>query len=245
MNDTSNSASDPAGLHTLQVISKATSFNSWMFDQFRSFLKGEVLEIGSGIGNISQLAMDEGFSITLSDYNTEYTCLLNEKFKHADNVKDILSIDLLHPGFENYYRSLEKKFDSILLLNVIEHLQNDSAAIQNCLYLLKPGGHLIVLAPAYQWLYCNFDKELGHHRRYTLKSMLLKFKTNDIQVVRKIYFNFLGIAGWLVFGKIFGKKILGSNEMSAFNKLVSLAKVMDKLIFNKAGLSVIVIGVKK
>jgi SAM-dependent methyltransferase len=245
MNDNPPRFTDQAGRETLQIISKADRFNRWMYNQFHSFLKGEVLEIGSGIGNISQFVVDAGFNITLSDYNPEYVDLLKKKFELKENVRDILSINLLHTEFENCYRKLEEKFDCIFLLNVIEHLQNDSAAIKNCRFLLKPGGDLIILAPAYQWLYCKFDKELGHYRRYTLKSLSLQFQNNGIQIVNKKYFNFLGIAGWFVFGKIFGKKILGSNEMSAFNKLVPFATMLDKLFLHKAGLSVIMIGVKK
>lgn len=63
---------DPVGSHTLQVIAKAGKFNRWMYEQFSPLLKGEILEIGSGIGNISDLVIAEGRNITLSDYNKEY-----------------------------------------------------------------------------------------------------------------------------------------------------------------------------
>ena len=71
---------DPVGLHTLEVIAKAGRFNKWMYDQFKHQLKGEILEIGSGIGNISQLVIEEGRFITLSDYNDEYCESLRKKF---------------------------------------------------------------------------------------------------------------------------------------------------------------------
>lgn len=235
---------DPVGLHTLEVIAKADRFNKWMYDQFKHQLKGEILEIGSGIGNISQLVIKEGHSITLSDYNDEYCESLRKKFSKHNNVREVIRIDLLDPSFENKYSSYIEKFDSIFLLNVIEHIEDDLIAIKNCNYLLKPGGHLILLAPAYSWLYCTFDKQLGHYRRYSLKQLKDLLNKGAFSTLKGDYFNFTGVAGWLLFGKIMNKKMLGSGEMSAFDKIVPLAKAVDKILRRSTGLSIIVTGIK-
>jgi len=235
---------DPVGLHTLEVISKADRFNYWMFDQFRDHLKGEVLEIGSGIGNVSKLVIRDGHMITLSDYNRDYCQILKANFSTNKSVREVLQIDLLDAAFKDRFSSYKEKFDSIFLLNVIEHIPDDNLAIRNCSYLLKKGGHLVVLAPAYSWLYCNFDKELGHYKRYTLGSMTSLLNNHNFKIVKGSYFNFTGIAGWLVFGKLLRRKMLGNGEMSVFNKLVPLSKYFDKLIRNKIGLSIIVTGKK-
>ncbi|SRR5258705_4637179 len=244
MNERTIASKDPVGLHTLEVIAKADRFNKWMYDQFKHQLKGEVLEIGSGIGNISQLVIEEGHSITLSDYNEEYCESLRKKFSQYNNVRGVISIDLLDPHFQNKYSVYKEKFDSIFLLNVIEHIEEDEPAVKNCNYLLKPGGHLILLAPAYSWLYCTFDKQLGHYRRYSLKQLKDLMKKEGFSILSGNYFNFTGIAGWFLFGKIMNKKMLSNGEMSAFNKIVPLAKVIDKLMGKKTGLSIIVTGIK-
>ena len=236
---------DPVGLHTLEVIAKAGRFNKWMYDQFRDQLKGEILEIGSGIGNISQLVIEEGRFITLSDYNDEYCESLRKKFPQHTNVREVIKIDLLDPDFENKYSIYKEKFDSIFLLNVIEHIEDDLTAVKNCNYLLKRGGHLILLAPAYAWLYCTFDKQLGHYRRYSLKQLKELLRKGTFSILKGDYFNFAGIAGWFLFGKIMNKKMLGSGEMSAFNKIVPLAKAVDKILGRSTGLSIIVTGIKK
>ena len=70
------------------MIAKADRFNRWMYDQFKHQLKGEILEIGSGIGNISQLVIEEGHSVTLSDYNEEYCESLRKKFSQYNNVRE-------------------------------------------------------------------------------------------------------------------------------------------------------------
>jgi 2-polyprenyl-3-methyl-5-hydroxy-6-metoxy-1,4-benzoquinol methylase len=234
---------DPAGIKTLQTIAKANHFNEWMYDTIQPFLKGDILEIGSGIGNISAFVLRDQFSLTLSDINPEYQGYLQKKF--TGQAKEIIAIDLQHPSFANEYYLLKEKYDSIFLLNVIEHLADDRAAIENCRFLLKKDGQLIVLAPAYSWLYCGFDKELGHYRRYTAKNLSAIFSTDQFSVLKKQYFNFCGIGGWLLFGKLLRKKLIGGSEMSAFNKLVPLFKLADRIIFNKAGLSAIVAARKK
>lgn len=243
MNLNTPASRDPVGLHTLEVIAKADHFNRWMYDQFRDQLKGEILEIGSGIGNISQLVIEEGHSVTLSDYNQEYCDLLNKRFFQKEEVKEIVSIDLVHPDFNNKYIIYKEKFDSIFLLNVIEHIKDDLLAVKNCKYLLKKDGLLIVLAPAYSWLFSPLDDHLGHYRRYSLRSLRDLLSKNGLDILSGSHFNFVGITGWFLFGKLFKQKKLGS-EMSVFNKIVPFAKVIDNLLLKKAGLSVIVKGMK-
>ena len=239
------SHNDPVGAATLTVISKADKFNRWMYETIKPFLKGEILEVGSGIGNISKFLIPGELPVTLSDYNLLYRDHLQKKYGHHKNVVSVISIDLQDPAFEQQYIRFKEKFDTIFMLNVIEHLANDVRAAENCRFMLRTDGHLIILAPAYQFLYCHLDRELGHNRRYTLKRLSKIVLMAGLTILKKQYFNSLGIAGWLVSGKIFRTRKLGKNEMSAFNKLVPVAKLCDKIIFNKAGLSAIVIAQKK
>ena len=149
---------DPVGTHTLKVISKAGKFNKWMYESIKRHLYGNILEIGSGIGNISKFVIQDKFTLTLSDFNPEYQNLLSKKYSGVENVRDIFGIDLQHPDFETLYHPLKEYFDVIFMLNVIEHIKDDLCAIENCRYMLKNGGSLIGLAPAYQFLYCNPDR---------------------------------------------------------------------------------------
>jgi SAM-dependent methyltransferase len=237
------SGPDLSGSITLHVISKANLFNDWMYSTFKKFLKGHVLEIGSGIGNISQFAAKDNLTLTLSDVNPTYLERLKNDFSVFQNVKNILQLDLQHPHFTSVYSEQNGKYDSIFLLNVIEHLEDDQQAVENCKFLLKSGGNLIILAPAHQWLFSNLDKELGHFRRYTLDSMTNLLRKNKLHILRNQYFNFSGIPGWLIFGKLLRRKVLGS-EMSVFNKIIPMAKLTDRLIKNRTGLSVMVVAQK-
>ncbi|HRP56399.1 class I SAM-dependent methyltransferase [Agriterribacter sp.] len=236
---------DPLGSKTLETISNASNFNQWMYAEIKPFLKGEILEIGSGIGNISRYVIADGFKITLSDFNPGYYQWLKEKFSDSQYVQNIMQIDLLHPDFQKKYSFLYEKFDSVFLLNVIEHIEDDITAVKNCKFLMKPNGHLVLLAPAYNWLYCRFDRELGHYRRYTLHSMKHILKCNGLHIHSGSYFNSAGITGWLFFGKIMNNKMIGNGEMSVFNRIVPIARILDKLTAKKIGLSVITSSIKQ
>ncbi|HTN07500.1 class I SAM-dependent methyltransferase [Agriterribacter sp.] len=236
---------DPLGSKTLETIAKASNFNQWMYSEIKPFLKGEILEIGSGIGNISQYAIADGFKITLSDFNAGYYQWLKEKFLNFPAVQNIVQIDLLHPDFQKKYSFLYEKFDSVFLLNVIEHIEDDITAVKNCKFLMKRNGHLILLAPAYKWLYCRFDRELGHYRRYTLHSMEQILRCNGLYIHSGNYFNAAGILGWLFSGKMMSKRMIGNDEMSVFNHIVPIARIIDKLTVKKIGLSVITKSIKQ
>ncbi|HTL09625.1 MAG TPA: class I SAM-dependent methyltransferase [Chitinophagaceae bacterium] len=235
---------DQVGAGTLSMIAAADAFNRWMYNAIKPWLFGQVLELGSGIGNISVFVLNDQFKTVLSDINPSYIHFLQQKFRANKNLIRIVSIDLQHPHFNEEYEALQSQFDSIFLLNVIEHLKDDDAAVRNCNYLLRQGGHLVLLAPAYPFLYCLLDKNLGHFRRYTKKSLAALLYRNNHALLTRKYFNMAGIAGWLVWGKLLRRSMLDAKSFGTFNKLVPFFKLMDKIVFHQVGLSAIAVGKK-
>ena len=136
-------------------------------------------------------------------------------------------------------------FDTVFALNVVEHIKDDNKAIENCKKLLKNQGHLIILVPAYQSLFNNFDVELEHYRRYTQKSLKQLIKANQLNIIKTFSFNVIGILGWFVSGSILKKKTIPEGQMGLFNKLVPVFKIADVLTLKKMGLSVICISEKE
>jgi SAM-dependent methyltransferase len=230
---------DEKGYQTLEVIAEAHKFNQWMFETIRPYCRGNILELGSGIGNISRFFIQNHYSITLSDADTFYVDYLKRKF----NGPKIVSVDLVHKNFRDNYEHLFQAFDTVFLLNVLEHIQNDTQAIGNCGQFLKPGGTMIVLVPAYASLFSKIDRDLDHYRRYTSKSLSQLAPEKNFVVRKVFYFNAMGILAWM-YGKLFGLHAIPSKKMRTFNRLVPLAKVIDKILFRKAGLSVIMVAQK-
>jgi SAM-dependent methyltransferase len=230
---------DERGYQTLEVIAKADKFNRWMFETIRPYCHGNILEIGSGIGNISHFFIQRGYSITLSETDEYYIDQLKKTFKETN----IFCLDIVHQDFHEKFARLFQTFDTVIFLNVLEHIYNDEQAIENCRHFLKPGGSLVVLVPAYAFLFSKLDRELHHYRRYTSRNLSTLVSKKNFIVRKVFYFNAMGILAW-TYGKFSGLHSIPSKEMKLFNNLVPLAKFIDKILFRKAGLSVILVAQK-
>jgi len=227
---------DEEGLSVLDVISSADKFNEWMYETIAPNCTGTILEIGSGIGNISQFFIKENKSIFMSDIRSNYRNFIKHKFDLDD--KRVIDINIADVDFKDKYSELLGKFDSVFCLNVIEHIQDDNSSVANMMQLLKAGGKLTVLVPAYHSLYNGLDKTLNHYRRYNKKS-LLKLMSKYGILINVFYFNAVGILGWFVSGKLFKNKTILQGEMKLYNLFVPFIKLVDRLLFQKIGLSVI------
>jgi SAM-dependent methyltransferase len=233
---------DPTGAETLLAFSKAAAFNTWLSEQILPWAKGHILEIGSGIGNISEIIIRNNLPVTLSDLNPQYCIQLKNKFDRNDNCKGIISIDIADSSFEEKYKLLLGKFDSIIALNVIEHIADDRLAFENCKKLLRPGGRIIILVPAFNFLYNSFDRELGHYRRYTGKELGEKIQHAGFTILHRQYFNMPAMFGWYISGSLFHMKMIPENQLRFYNYLVPLFRIIDKLFQRKMGISVISVG---
>jgi len=232
---------DEIGIDTLDAISFAPGFNKYMFETIEPFCKGHILEIGAGIGNISEHFITKGAEISLTDIRDNYVEILNNNF--GETAESIFNLDIVSEDFDEKFKHLYESFDSIFALNVVEHIKDHELAIRNIKKLLKPNGHIIILVPAYQILYNSFDTALEHFRRYTQKS-LNKIISPEFEIIHNQYFNVFGIAGWVVSGGILKKKAIPRNQMELYDKLIGFSRFLDKLVFNKIGLSVITVGKK-
>ncbi len=232
------------GLETLQRLSIANRYNKWMYDSIKRFCFDPLLEIGSGIGSISGFFIDDEQKIMLSDTEVEFCNFLSREFQDNSNLLGIVKIDLVHKDFDSVYSNHFGKFSSVFSLNVVEHIDDDNLALKNAAKFLKPGGNLVILVPAYQILFNSIDRSLGHFRRYTKSGLTSLFKQNDFEIIHKKYFNLVGIIAWLISGAIQNNKSIPPGQLKLYNFFVPLFKMIDKMIFHSAGLSVIVTGRK-
>jgi SAM-dependent methyltransferase len=235
---------DVSGLETLRSFSSAHAFNKWLVDQIHPWCRGFLFEAGSGIGNLSKLFLDAGYPMVLSDLRPEYCEHLRNLFSGHELCRAVVEADLSEPGMEKACLQWAGRFETVVAINVIEHIRDDQAAIQNCYKLLKPEGRIVLLVPAYQALYNSFDRDLGHFRRYTRKSLVLLLEANGFRVIHSRYFNFAGLVGWLLSGHLLRYKSIPSGQLRLFNRLVPLFRWFDWITFRQVGVSVIAVGEK-
>ncbi|MCK5857051.1 MAG: class I SAM-dependent methyltransferase [Bacteroidales bacterium] len=233
---------DLEGMETLHLMAEADRFNHWIYHTIKPFCSGKILEIGSGIGNISNYFIDNNQDITLSDIRQNYVNLLQNKHQEKASLRDVIILDIIDPNFDTKFAKYFGSFDSVYALNIVEHVKDDKQAIANIKKLLKPNGTVVVLVPAYQKLYNLFDKELEHYRRYNMKTLDQLLIDNKLIVIHHQYFNFIGVFGWWFNGSLLKKKTIPSAQMRLYNALVPIIKLIDKMIINKMGLSVVSVG---
>jgi SAM-dependent methyltransferase len=232
------------GTETLKVISDAGNFNRWMYKTIKPFCKGLILEIGSGIGNISRFLLSDGFEVTLSDINNSYIDTLEGKFRDFDNLNEVILLDFAEKEINKKHTGLIGKYDTVLALNVLEHIDDHEQAVKNGLSLVKPGGNMIILVPAFESLYNEFDKAVYHKRRYSVKNLKDVVSVPGFNIIHNQYFNVAGILGWYISGKMLKKNVIPGSQMSFYNQLVPLWKVADRLLSRFCGLSLICVAEK-
>ena len=223
---------------TLQNMKRLHRYNRWIFSTFRPFLGRRVLEIGSGIGNITKFLLDRDLVIA-TDVEPKYLSLLKNTFgKYKKFVIERLYI----PGAESErYRSYP--IDSVICFNVLEHIEQDETALRNIYDLLEPGGRLLLLVPSHPWAYGSLDQHLGHRRRYGRRELKNKLEARGFRVIYLKYFNRIGILGWFLNSKILRRKRLSSFQLRVYNLLVPFFK-LEKFFPLPFGTSLFAVGEK-
>lgn len=224
------------GSSTLESMSQADFYNKWTLSKFDKYLKGEILEVGCGIGNFTSTLSKFG-RVTAIDIDQT----LIEKFKNGNNANVNAGYGDIEKG-EYFFK--EKAFDTIVCINVLEHIRNDTKALENMFKLLKDKGSLILLVPINNFLYGEIDKSIGHFRRYNPKDLLKKMQDlkYSIDFYKKI--NFAGAIGWFIAGKIFKYKQITENKIKLFN-LISPILYLENLIEPPVGTSILIVAKKE
>ncbi len=227
------------GTGVLEVLEGAKNYNAWIASAIEPHLLDPILEVGSGIGNISEYFLNRDLTVSDMDadlvqrfYNNH---LANKKLKHRT-----LNI-------ENDSRSDAKSlYKSVFAVNVLEHIKDDEKALSNINKLLAKRGKMILLVPAKERAYTNLDKKLGHFRRYEKIDLYSKVVRAGFEIEELYFFNFVGLFSWIVREKIdSGSGDLKPTHVAIFDKIVPVLKVIERRFRPFLGISLIVVATKK
>ncbi len=213
------------GGRALEVHAATPRLNRWYFSKFADRVRGDVLELGSGIGNISGLVAEVADSLLATEIEDGYVTTLRERFESAPHV-DVTRFDLEGPLPSAV---AERTFDTVLSMNVIEHVADDLGAVRRVVSRLKPGGWMLTYVPAMPFAFGPMDEALGHHRRYTRTSFGALMERAGLEVDRLEYMNVVGLAGWWVNNKVLRRREPDPSQVGLFEKLVPLVRLEDRL----------------
>ena len=225
------------GARILDSLAHTRKFNAWMADTVRPFLGRHVLELGSGIGNMTRHLSRGRKTYTASDIDEEHMARLRVRFLGRPNLK-IRKCDLCDPvDFED----LHGNFDSVVCLNVVEHVEDDLGALRNIFSALQPGGCAVILVPQDQKAYGTLDQVLGHYRRYSEAQLRARMEEAGFQVERILHFNRATLPGWRFNGQILKRTSFSRFQLRVFDSLVPLWRRVDQF-FPWPAVSVIAVG---
>ena len=201
-----------------------------------SHIGQSVMDLGAGVGNISRFLLDRE-RVVLADYEDAYLQLLERKFGGFENV-DVIQLNL------DTFRAVDIapfELDTVVCLNVLEHIEDDEHVLRELARGLVAGGKLALVVPAHQQLYSDLDRELGHFRRYSEQELRTKLERAGFKVLESRYFNWVGAVGWYGFGRILQRSHISSTATRGYRLLSSLRKLEDVRPF-PFGLSVIAVA---
>jgi len=155
-----------------------------------------ILDAGCGTGHLTLELLQEGFTVTATDYSQELVDFTKEMLNQAGFFPDVYQLDLRNA------KNLAENYDTIVCLDVLEHIDDDLIALQNLKNALKPGGVLIISVPALGWLYSHRDEEIGHYRRYNKHELLKKLTDAGFEISTIRFWNLTGLLPYLISEKL-------------------------------------------
>jgi glycosyltransferase involved in cell wall biosynthesis/phospholipid N-methyltransferase len=213
---------DAYGSEILGRLARAPRFNDWMAETIQPFCGSRVLEIGSGTGNLTRRLIPRRRYVA-SDINPLYLNTLR-KLEVDRPYLDARYCDVTDPA--SFPRDGES-FDTIICLNVIEHVDDDRAALANIRSALTPGGRAIILVPRGEDLYGTLDEVLGHRRRYSEAALRKVANDAGLDVKEILHFNRVGTPAWWLNGRVLKRKTFGLVQVMMLNALTPLFRVID------------------
>jgi len=221
----------------LESFDEASNFRKYQLEKIKKYIKDKrILDVGSGNGGLIKYYKKETKKISLIEPSKNLNSKLKKKFKNK-NIKI----------FENK-SYIKQKYETILYMDVIEHIQNYEKEIYLNLKNLKKKGFLIINVPAFNFLYTDFDKNVGHIKRFIKKDFLTLSNKFNLNIKKLEYYDSIGFF-LILFSKFLFRYVLKSQNVSKNIKiwkyLITLSKLLDKFFLNKIGKSLICVLEKK
>ena len=221
----------------LEAMAFARNYHKWILAEFFPYLGSSVAEVGAGVGSFSTLVLGTNIrSLKAFEPSRNMYPLLQEAFsqdRRAEAINDFF-------GRAN----TGERFDSVLYVNVLEHIEDDASELANARDALNLNGHLLIFVPALPWLYSDLDRQVGHFRRYMKKDLVELAQRSGFSIVKARYFDVAGIIPWYI-NFVLLKNLISGGSVSLYDRLVVPAmRVMEGVVPPPIGKNLLLVAKK-
>ena len=217
----------------LHIFEHAHNWKSYFASMLAPYLRGDVLEVGAGIGANTKMLESHAERWVCLEPDSQLLQELVERLPASGRREAVAgTLSALDPA---------RRFDAIVYIDVIEHINDDAGEMRRASSRLKEGGRLIVLAPAHQWLYTPFDKKIGHHRRYT-KQSLNAITPPGVHLDSLLYIDSAGLVASMANRFLLRSEMPTSTQIQMWDRrLIPISRRLDRLLGYRLGKSVVAI----
>jgi 2-polyprenyl-3-methyl-5-hydroxy-6-metoxy-1,4-benzoquinol methylase len=226
----------------LETIEEAHRYGEHVFELFRPFVGRRVLEVGAGIGTMSRKLVRAADLVIGIEPNPN--CLARLEAAMGAEPKFTMLSCMLEECDLDDLRS--RRLDTVYCVNVLEHIEDDVTALRMFRDVIVPGGHVLIYVPAVQAAYGPLDAELGHHRRYSKRTLSAAFAAAGLDLIRLKYANPIGLIGWMYNSHVAKARHHSLEQVRLFERFVApWALPLERLIPPPIGSSLVGVGVKR
>ena len=222
----------------LEAMSFAVNYHRWILDEFREFIGRTVVEVGAGTGNFTSLLLTTEPSLHFAlEPAANVFARLAERFAGVPNVR------ALRGTLADLSGEVAGGADTVMYVNVLEHIEDDRRELERARETLRPGGHLCVFVPALPWLYGTADAAFGHHRRYTRGVLAGLVAAAGFRTVKLRHFDIAGILPWFVLFRVLKRPCFTAGQAKWYDRLaVPALRRMESAVAPPAGKNLLLVA---
>ncbi len=226
--------------YQFDAVAGMDNYYAWIAEHFTPYLGSHCVEFGAGIGTLAGHLLPRVDTLDLVEYVPEFTEKLQARFSNEDRVKIHTRgaescRDDFHPG----------SIDSAIMVNVLEHIEDDIAVLTDIAKILKPGGHILLFVPALQFLFSELDRLEGHFRRYHLDALCQKVSASGYDIVDARYSDILGVLPWWLLNTLGGLTDINPKLARIYDQIgVPVTRMIENVVRPPFGKSLFLIAAK-
>ena len=227
----------------LEAMVFAANYHRWILEFFRPHLGRRVVEVGAGTGSFSELMLEHPVeSLSLIEPSRAMYDVLTRHVGRLGASARLTTHNSTFRRTADRIKSVQAP-DSVVYVNVLEHIDDDEGELRAVHDALDRGGRLFIFVPALQWLYAGFDEQLGHVRRYTKAGLEEKCRRAGFRVLRAAYFDLIGIVPWWVKYRLLRSRTMEPGAVQRYDRyVVPCARLLESAIRPPLGKNVILVA---